>query len=135
MFSERNVPNGTATKQVFAPRALRAVDVASSPQWQTVLWLYGLEVPSIQAAGFEPAARYVPTVCRRLRGQVVERSISAYGKSHHLVLPNIEDVLWAILIGLLIRKGGPYTASELPLTNLSPNGFVDLRGLGNHCRP
>jgi len=27
-----------------------------------------------------------------------------YGKAHHLVLPNIEYVLWAILIGLVISN-------------------------------
>jgi len=37
-------------------------------------------------------------------GKVIERSIAAYGKSHHLTLPNIEYVLWAILLGLLISN-------------------------------
>ncbi len=35
-------------------------------------------------------------------GKYLEQSIAAYGKSHHLHLPNIEYVLWAILIGLVI---------------------------------
>lgn len=37
-------------------------------------------------------------------GKFIEQSISRYGKAHHLVLPNIEYVLWAILIGLLISN-------------------------------
>jgi uncharacterized integral membrane protein (TIGR00698 family) len=37
-------------------------------------------------------------------GKVIEHSISIYGKTHHLVLPNIEYVLWAILIGLAISN-------------------------------
>src|ERR1700729_2145834 len=37
-------------------------------------------------------------------GKWIEQFIARYGKSHHLVLPNIEYVLWAILIGLLIAN-------------------------------
>jgi len=37
-------------------------------------------------------------------GKVIERGIALYGKSHHLTLPNIEYVLWAILLGLLISN-------------------------------
>ncbi len=37
-------------------------------------------------------------------GKLIEQSISRYGKAHHLVLPNIEYVLWAIGIGLLISN-------------------------------
>ena len=37
-------------------------------------------------------------------GKIVEQSIAAYGKTHHLTLPNIEYVLWAILIGLVISN-------------------------------
>ncbi len=37
-------------------------------------------------------------------GKFIEQFISRYGKAHHLVLPNIEYVLWAILIGLLIAN-------------------------------
>lgn len=35
-------------------------------------------------------------------GKLAEQTISAYAKSHHLHVPNIEYVLWAILIGLVI---------------------------------
>ena len=37
-------------------------------------------------------------------GKVIEQSIARYGKAHHLVLPNVEYVLWAILIGVLIAN-------------------------------
>jgi uncharacterized integral membrane protein (TIGR00698 family) len=37
-------------------------------------------------------------------GKFIEHFIAAYGKAHHLVLPNIEYVLWAILIGLAISN-------------------------------
>ena len=35
-------------------------------------------------------------------GKFAEQSISAYAKAHHLHVPNIEYVLWAILFGLII---------------------------------
>jgi uncharacterized integral membrane protein (TIGR00698 family) len=37
-------------------------------------------------------------------GKLTEQSIAAYGKSHHVALPNIEYVLWAILFGLIISN-------------------------------
>jgi uncharacterized integral membrane protein (TIGR00698 family) len=37
-------------------------------------------------------------------GKFLERAINVYGKAHHLTLPNIEYVLWAILIGLAIAN-------------------------------
>jgi uncharacterized integral membrane protein (TIGR00698 family) len=37
-------------------------------------------------------------------GKVLEQSIGRYTKAHHLVVPNIEYVLWAILIGLVIAN-------------------------------
>jgi uncharacterized integral membrane protein (TIGR00698 family) len=37
-------------------------------------------------------------------GKVIEQSITAYGKAHQLALPNIEYVLWAIVIGLIIAN-------------------------------
>jgi uncharacterized integral membrane protein (TIGR00698 family) len=39
-----------------------------------------------------------------LAGKVLEKSIGTYTKAHHIVFPNIEYVLWAILIGLLISN-------------------------------
>src|SRR6476661_4966056 len=37
-------------------------------------------------------------------GKVTEQSIAAYGKAHHLTLPNIEYVLWAIVFGLIVAN-------------------------------
>src|ERR1700730_6074550 len=37
-------------------------------------------------------------------GKLIEQSIARYGKAHHMTLPNIEYVLWAILIGLVISN-------------------------------
>ncbi len=37
-------------------------------------------------------------------GKFTEQSINRYGKAHHLVLPNIEYVLWAILFGAVIAN-------------------------------
>ncbi len=37
-------------------------------------------------------------------GKFIEQFIARYGKAHHLILPNIEYVLWAILIGILVAN-------------------------------
>jgi uncharacterized integral membrane protein (TIGR00698 family) len=37
-------------------------------------------------------------------GKVTEQSIAGYGKAHHLTLPNIEYVLWAIIFGLVVAN-------------------------------
>jgi uncharacterized integral membrane protein (TIGR00698 family) len=37
-------------------------------------------------------------------GKITEQSIAAYGKAHHLTLPNIEYVLWAIVFGLVVSN-------------------------------
>ncbi len=37
-------------------------------------------------------------------GKWTEQTINRYGKAHHLVLPNIEYVLWAILFGVVIAN-------------------------------
>jgi len=37
-------------------------------------------------------------------GKVTEQSIAAYGRAHHLTLPNIEYVLWAIIFGLVVSN-------------------------------
>ena len=37
-------------------------------------------------------------------GKLIEHSIAAYGKAHHLTMPNIEYILWAILLGLLVAN-------------------------------
>ena len=37
-------------------------------------------------------------------GKLIEQSITAFGKARHLQLPNIEYVLWAILIGVVVSN-------------------------------
>src|SRR5256885_6677459 len=37
-------------------------------------------------------------------GKITEQSIAAYGRAHHLTLPNIEYVLWAIIFGLVVSN-------------------------------
>jgi uncharacterized integral membrane protein (TIGR00698 family) len=39
-----------------------------------------------------------------LAGKVLEQSLAAYGKANQIALPNIEYVLWAILIGLAVAN-------------------------------
>ena len=57
---------------------------------------------------FRRAARLLPGLLLLFGvgwlGKLIEQSISRYGKAHHMALPNIEYVLWAILIGLLISN-------------------------------
>jgi uncharacterized integral membrane protein (TIGR00698 family) len=37
-------------------------------------------------------------------GKLLEKNIGAYAKSHHWVIPNIEYVLWAIVLGLFVSN-------------------------------
>lgn len=37
-------------------------------------------------------------------GKLLEQNVGAYAKAHHWVFPNIEYVLWAILLGLIISN-------------------------------
>jgi uncharacterized membrane protein YadS len=37
-------------------------------------------------------------------GKLLEKNVNTYAKSHHWAFPNIEYVLWAILIGLFISN-------------------------------
>ena len=39
-----------------------------------------------------------------LAGKVTEQSIASYGRLHHVTLPNIEYVLWAIAFGLVVSN-------------------------------
>lgn len=39
-----------------------------------------------------------------LAGKLLEKNINLYAKTHHIAFPNIEYVLWAILIGLVISN-------------------------------
>ena len=54
------------------------------------------------AAGLIPGVLLLAVV--GYAGKFIEHFIASYGKAHHMVLPNIEYVLWAILIGLAIYR-------------------------------
>jgi uncharacterized integral membrane protein (TIGR00698 family) len=54
-------------------------------------------------------------------GKVIEKSVNTYGKTHHLILPNIEYVLWAILIGLVISN--LFTVPKLFLPGIATYEF------------
>jgi uncharacterized membrane protein YadS len=66
---------------------------ASPPRRSTVAWV-------------ETAARLVPGIALLfalgLAGKWAEASVKLYGRTHHLALPNIEYVLWAIVFGLVV---------------------------------
>jgi uncharacterized integral membrane protein (TIGR00698 family) len=47
-------------------------------------------------------------------GKVTEQSIAAYGKAHHIALPNVEYVLWAIIFGLVISNTAGVPAAFRP---------------------
>lgn len=68
-----------------------------------------IALPQVQPAGFLrrflqllPGLALLAAV--GYAGKILERTINVYGKAHHLTLPNIEYVLWAILIGLAIAN-------------------------------
>src|SRR5579863_6787237 len=66
-----------------------------------------LDVPATENF-FKQAAHLIPGLALLAAvgyaGRIIEHSIAAYGKAHHLTLPNIEYVLWAIVIGLAIAN-------------------------------
>src|SRR5438128_8831463 len=37
-------------------------------------------------------------------GKLTEATLNTYGKTHHLAMPNLEYVLWAIVFGLVISN-------------------------------
>jgi uncharacterized integral membrane protein (TIGR00698 family) len=68
-----------------------------------------LAIPQIETS--TPVRRFVQLIPGVLLlaaigylGKFIEQSISTYGKAHHLHLPNIEYVLWAIVIGLVVSN-------------------------------
>src|ERR1700744_206870 len=66
---------------------------------------YGLEGPAglvRRAVGLVPGLLLLFAV--GFAGKFIEQSIASYTKSHHVTFPNIEYVLWAIVIGLLISN-------------------------------
>ena len=66
-------------------------------------------VPQVQP--LQPALRFLRIVPGVLllaaigyAGKLLEQNVGAYAKAHHWIFPNIEYVLWAILLGLLISN-------------------------------
>src|SRR4030088_217281 len=64
------------------------------------------QVPPVQ-----PALRFLRVIPGVLllaavgyAGKLLEKNVGAYAKAHHWTFPNIEYVLWAILIGLVISN-------------------------------
>ena len=54
----------------------------------------------VRVAGLIPGILLLAAI--GIAGKWLEQNINAYAKSHHIPFPNIEYVLWAILIGLAI---------------------------------
>src|SRR5271165_606717 len=68
-----------------------------------------LALPQIEAASpVQKLVRLIPGILLLaaigILGKFIEQTISTYAKSHHLHIPNIEYVLWAILIGLAVSN-------------------------------
>jgi len=68
-------------------------------------------LPQSQARSHQPALqclRVIPGVLLLAAvgyaGKLLEKNVGAYAKAHHWTFPNIEYVLWAILIGLAISN-------------------------------
>jgi uncharacterized integral membrane protein (TIGR00698 family) len=66
-------------------------------------------IPQVQP--MQPALRFLRIVPGVLllaaigySGKLLEQNVGAYAKAHHWVFPNIEYVLWAIVLGLLISN-------------------------------
>src|SRR5713101_7549885 len=68
-----------------------------------------ITVPQVQPV--QPALRFLRVIPGVLllaavgyAGKLLERNVGTYAKAHHWTFPNIEYVLWAILIGLVISN-------------------------------
>jgi uncharacterized integral membrane protein (TIGR00698 family) len=66
-------------------------------------------VPQVQPV--QPALRFLRIIPGMLllaaigyAGKLLEQNVGAYAKAHHWIFPNIEYVLWAILLGLVISN-------------------------------
>src|SRR5260370_8358923 len=64
-----------------------------------------------QARSAQPALQFLRVIPGVLllaavgyAGKLLERNLGTYAKAHHWTFPNIEYVLWAILIGLAISN-------------------------------
>jgi len=58
--------------------------------------------PALQFLGVIPGVLLLAAV--GYAGKLLERNVGTYAKAHHWTFPNIEYVLWAILIGLAISN-------------------------------
>ncbi len=68
-----------------------------------------IALPRVQSSNpFAQLLRLVPGILLLAAigyaGKILEQSINRYAKAHHLTIPNIEYVLWAIAIGLVIAN-------------------------------
>src|SRR2546425_11917807 len=68
-----------------------------------------ITVPQVQQV--RPALRFLRVIPGVLllggvgyAGKLLEQNVGAYAKVHHWTIPNIEYVLWAIVLGLLISN-------------------------------
>src|SRR3981189_1121262 len=68
-----------------------------------------ITVPQVQP--LQPALRFLRVIPGVLllaavgyAGKLVEQNVGAYAKGHHWTFPNIEYVLWAIVLGLVISN-------------------------------
>src|SRR3981189_2704371 len=68
-----------------------------------------ITVPQVQPV--QPALRFLRVIPGVLllaavgyAGKLREQNVGAYAKAHHWTFPNIEYVLWAIILGLLISN-------------------------------
>src|SRR5246127_4792052 len=68
-----------------------------------------ITVPQVQPV--QPALRFLRVIPGVLllaavgyTGKLLEANVGAYAKAHHWTFPNIEYVLWAIVLGLLISN-------------------------------
>jgi len=68
-----------------------------------------IALPQVRAA--QPAAQFLRIIPGVLllgavgyAGKLLEKNVGTYAKAHHWTFPNIEYVLWAILIGLAISN-------------------------------
>jgi len=66
-------------------------------------------IPQVQPV--QPALRFLRIIPGVLllaaigfAGKLLEQNVGKYAKAHHWIFPNIEYVLWAILLGLLISN-------------------------------
>lgn len=66
-------------------------------------------IPQVQPV--QPALRFLRIIPGVLllaaigyAGKLLEKNVNTYAKAHHWVFPNIEYVLWAILLGLVISN-------------------------------